>query len=195
MINHQSNELFSRDSPKYDSTIPNSVQIELEREKDRNRGLFLEVMENLHNIEVASPFLGDSFLSVDYAYQMSVLSNLVYTEIRSKISLNLTPLSAVQTKLLPSVAQLVDLIILASQSLVNISIQPENPSLSKSCIYRYFFFNFLISAALPDILLLTRADSQSHRILHQEILKTLAHILHQVSDKRVNELIDQEILS
>lgn len=41
--------------------------MELEREKDRNRGLFLEVIENMHNLEANSPFLGDSFLSVDYS--------------------------------------------------------------------------------------------------------------------------------
>lgn len=67
MIKYQSTELFSREPPKYDASIPNSVQMELEREKDRNRGLFLEVIENMHSLEANSPFLGDSFLSVDYA--------------------------------------------------------------------------------------------------------------------------------
>lgn len=194
MVKHQSIELFSRDPPKYDASIPNSVQIELEREKDRNRGLFLEVIENMHSVELTSPFLGESHFTVDFAYQMSLLSNLIYSEIKSGKNLNLTPMSNVQIRLLPSVASLVDLIIQGSKQMSTLKFDREKPEECKSQVYRYFFFNFTISAALPDILGLVRNDSHQHKVLHHEIFKALTNMLNELHDKTFNDIIDEEII-
>jgi hypothetical protein len=70
----------------------------------------------------------------------------------------------------------------------------ESPEKSKSCIYRYFFYNFLISAALPDIILLTRNDNHHYKLLHHEIFRALAHILVEMQDKQLNDTLDEEII-
>jgi ribosome biogenesis GTPase A len=62
---------------------------------------------------------------------------------------------------------------------------------NKMVLYRYFFYNFLVASALPDILTLSKSASKHHYI-HRSIFNTLEHICIQFGQ---NKMINTEVES
>jgi len=85
-----------------------------------------------------------------------------------------------------------DLILASSVHLQTLSLSESS---LKDTAYRFFFYNFLISASLPDILALSKsAQGESHLQIHAAVHHALTHVGTQISSYPLDEAFpDQDV--
>jgi hypothetical protein len=71
---------------------------------------------------------------------------------------------------------------------------PEFLSENKTLLHRYFFYNFLVSAGLMDIFALSRTIG-IYSDMHETIYNTLSHMTLQLSQRPLNDTLDEAIIT
>jgi hypothetical protein len=65
---------------------------------------------------------------------------------------------------------------------------------NKILLQRYFFYNFMISAALTEFLALSKSIGL-YPDMHESIFGTLSHLMSQLSSKPLNDSLDEAIIN
>lgn len=79
---------------------------------------------------------------------------------------------------MPPIANFSELILTSSAQLQTLQLTASN---LRDTAYRFFFYNFLVSASLPDILALSKsASGDAHLLIHASVHQALIHVATQL---------------
>ncbi len=65
---------------------------------------------------------------------------------------------------------------------------------NKILLQRYFFYNFLVSASLTELLVLSKSIG-IYQDMHDSIYATLSHLICQLSSKPLNDTLDEAVIN
>lgn len=100
-------------------------------------------------------------------------------------------------RLLPPISNLAEIVHRSSLQLQSSEMSTNNAEYiaeNKILLQRYFFYNFMISAALTEFIALSKSIGL-YPDMHESIFSTLSHLMCQLSTKSLNDSLDEAIIN